>query len=112
MLDIDPSTIVAAAIAAAPPTFAIIMRSKGMGKKVDELHDEVRTNHGKRQGEYIEQLADGQAVQSALLLAHTRQDESRFSALERSLAANATKTDVDALRSLMESYLRDRKESS
>lgn len=88
------TVVVAALIAAAPPTLAVAAKwrydaTKGAKreKKIDDVHDEVRTNHGKKNGEYIEQLVSGQAIQSALLVTHTRQDDERFAELKALLLA-------------------------
>lgn len=50
-----------AAIGALPPTIMALLAwrsAHGAQNAATDTHDEVRTNHGKRAGEYLERLAD------------------------------------------------------
>lgn len=49
-----------------------------VGARVAEVHEEVRTNHGKSAGEYIENIAGNQEALFRLLVDHTAQDAVQF----------------------------------
>ena len=98
---IDSFVAGAAVVVAAFITAYIPVRwsSKKTQRQVADLHDEVRTNHGKKPSEYLEMIADvntgvgilegkldsltkavgaqGQEFEG-LLAVHTREDEDRF----------------------------------
>lgn len=68
------ATVVAAIIAAGPATVA----SLAAWRSAKMTHAEVRTNHGKRNGQYIEELA-------AWADFHTGQDAEQFAELREAL---------------------------
>lgn len=63
MTDIVVALIGAAALIASVTMPIIITRR--VGSKVDAVHDEVRTNHGMRAGDYLEKVADLQVEVAA-----------------------------------------------
>lgn len=74
---------------------AIYMQSRKNGQKTDEvgakadgLHADIRTNHGKRPGEYLEavaELATAMAAQTRALDQHTADDTVRFEDIKTDL---------------------------
>lgn len=81
------SYIIAAVIAgffALAVTMLQVRASTRLATKVSEVHDEVRTNHGVRQGQRIEDLGvdvawiRGQMVTKQELADHTKQDAENF----------------------------------
>lgn len=70
-MDVGTATVAASAIAAFASSTAAFISSK-------RTHAEVRTNHGKRNGQYIEDLATWAE-------AHTAQDAQQFAELREAL---------------------------
>lgn len=68
-----------------------VRANRKLAGRVGDLHDEVRTNHGVRQGQRIEDLGEDVAyirrtmVTKTELLDHTQQDAEHFSALEKQI---------------------------
>jgi hypothetical protein len=52
-----------------------------VGRSVKAVHEEVRTNHGKRAGEYLEMVPD----MMKLLAEHTVQDADQFGQIAKRL---------------------------
>jgi hypothetical protein len=77
----DLTLIVTALVAAIPPTAAVWLQARRNKRRVADLHDEVRTNHGKRLGEHIEDMEATLGNVVKLQLLHTAQDDARFGQL-------------------------------
>lgn len=70
-----------------------------LGRKVDRVHQEVRTNHGKPASWYLEMIADvkqdvgglkeGQDALFGLFVDHTEVDERQFAELRREIRRKA-----------------------
>ena len=108
--EFDPNTILVALIG----LLGIWLTARNTRKKVEQVHAEVRTNHGKRQGERIEEMGDAivtisaaqkrmvaevtemkvdQGLQrgmvealGASLMRHNAEDERRFAAVQAGIA--------------------------
>lgn len=86
---LDPTYIIVSILGTVPPTIAAsaaLITARRSRNDVSAVHEEVRTNHGMRAGEYLESIAAAQTVQSNLLLAHTTQDEGQFKAIHEESA--------------------------
>lgn len=68
--------------------FALVWTSRSTRKAVGEVHDEVRTNHGKKAYEYLEGIDDlkqGQEAMFVMLAEHTLQDDKNFKELREAV---------------------------
>lgn len=83
-MDASTATVITAAIAAGPlywTTWRASKRSRSTEAKVDNLHADMATNHGRRPGEYLEMLPmviDSQLRFDRRLTEHTEQDAVNF----------------------------------
>jgi hypothetical protein len=82
----DP-TIAAAVIAALGVIISTWLANRKTRRGVTAVHDEVRTNHGKRAGEYLENVD----ALLTLFAEHTAQDERNFNELRRGMDALSAK---------------------
>lgn len=102
------SGIVAVLVAAIP----VLMSQRRTRRKVESLHDEVRTNHGQKASWYLEKIADvalevdlsaaRQERMLKLLEQHTEDDKVRFDKLEHALTSIQTTTDAAAVLSAVD----------
>lgn len=85
-------------MAAGSPAFLTMRRAE---RKMEAVHDEVRTNHGRPAREYLEMIAEvktavelvaaGQAAVVKLIGEHTLQDERNFNDLRTDMKVLAAK---------------------
>lgn len=83
----DLTLIIVAVIAAVPTLLALGYKEHRDKARQEALHDEVRTNHGMRLGEHIENIEEKQDWITDLMLIHTAQDDARFQQLNLRLDA-------------------------
>lgn len=91
----DLTLIFVAMIGSVPALLALGLKDRRDKRRNRELHDEVKTNHGKRLGQYVEDTAAGMGTLGLILLQHTQADEEKFEALNRRLDGAGFPRQVD-----------------